>query len=52
LRCEGTKIWWGEILDKSFRNIDVEMGVRTLLGGKNKEQGQITGISLRGMKNR
>jgi hypothetical protein len=29
LRCEGTKIWRDQSLDKRFRNIDAEIGIGT-----------------------
>jgi hypothetical protein len=38
LRCEGTKVWKVEILDKKYRNIDIEMGIRRAVGCKNKDQ--------------
>jgi hypothetical protein len=28
MRCEGTKVWRKEILDKRFRNIHAEVGIR------------------------
>jgi hypothetical protein len=31
LRCEGTKIWRDQALDKRFRNI-VEIGIRRIIG--------------------
>jgi hypothetical protein len=47
-RCEGTKILRDEFLDYSFRNIRAEMCVGRLVGCKNKEKWQKTGIySLR-----
>jgi hypothetical protein len=32
LRCEGTKTWGEEILDKRFWNIDPEIGIRKIPG--------------------
>jgi hypothetical protein len=30
LRCDGTKMWRAEILDKRFWNIDPEIGIRKI----------------------
>jgi hypothetical protein len=38
VRCEGTKFWKVEILDKKYRNVDAEMGIRRTVGCKNKGQ--------------
>jgi hypothetical protein len=40
LRCDGTKMWREEILDKRFWNIDPETGIRKIAGRKNKEMWQ------------
>jgi hypothetical protein len=45
LRCDGTKMWREEILDKRFWNIDPEIGIRTA-GCKNKEIRQKLGLYL------
>jgi hypothetical protein len=37
LRCDGTKMWREEILDKRFWNIDPEIGIRKIAGCKNRE---------------
>jgi hypothetical protein len=36
LRCDGTKMWREEILDKRFWNIDPEIGIRKIAGCKNR----------------
>jgi hypothetical protein len=33
---EGTNIWREEFLIKRFRNIDTEIGIRSIVGCKNK----------------
>jgi hypothetical protein len=52
LRCEGTKIWMGEILIQSFRNIDAETGTNPLktdflLNNIQKFSWYLTGNTLR-----
>jgi hypothetical protein len=44
LRCDGTKTWREEILDKRFWNIDPEIGIRDIAGCKNKEMWQKLGL--------
>jgi hypothetical protein len=44
LRCDGTKMWREEILDKRFWNIDPEIGIRKIVGSKNKEMWQKLGL--------
>jgi hypothetical protein len=46
LRCDGTKMWREEILDKRFWNIDPEKGIRKIAGCKNKEIWQKLGLYL------
>jgi hypothetical protein len=46
LRCEGTKMWRKEILDKRFWNIDPEIGIRKIVRCKNKEMWQKLGLYL------
>jgi hypothetical protein len=46
LRYEGTKIWRDEILGKRYGNIDVEMGIRRIVGCENKEQWQKIGTQI------
>jgi hypothetical protein len=46
LRSDGTKIWREEILDKSFRNTDAEMGHRRTVECKNKEKLHKMGINM------
>jgi hypothetical protein len=36
--CGGKLIWRDEVLDKKFRNIDLEKGARKMVVCKNKEQ--------------
>jgi hypothetical protein len=38
LGCEGTKIWSDEILEKRFRYVGAEVGIRRVVGFKNKKQ--------------
>jgi hypothetical protein len=40
LRCEGTKPGKDLILDKLFRNMDAQIGIRRIVRCKNKEQWQ------------
>jgi hypothetical protein len=40
LRCEGREIWWHQISDRRFRNINAEISIRRTVGCKNKEQWQ------------
>jgi hypothetical protein len=46
VRCEATKMFRNEILDKMFMNIDADMGIRRIVGQKNKEQYQEIGINM------
>jgi hypothetical protein len=46
LRCEGTKIWRDQILDKRFRNIGARIGIRRILGCNKKEQCQNIGLKM------
>jgi hypothetical protein len=46
LRCDGTKMWKEEILDKRFWNIDPEIGIRKIAGSKNKDIWQKLGLYL------
>jgi hypothetical protein len=46
LRCDGTKMWREEILDKRFWNIDPEIGIGKIAGCKNKEMWQELGLYL------
>jgi hypothetical protein len=41
---EATKIWRGEILEKKARNVDMEIGIRTV-ACKNREQWQNVGYN-------
>lgn len=38
LRCEGTKTERDLILDKLFRNVDAQIGIRKTIRSKNKEK--------------
>lgn len=38
LRCEGTTIWRDEIFNNRFRNLDGEIGIRSIVECKNEEQ--------------
>jgi hypothetical protein len=49
LRCDGTKMWREEILDKRFWNIDPEIGIRKIAGSKNKVIWQKLGLYLSGI---
>jgi hypothetical protein len=40
LRCEGTNIWRDEILDKKFRNVDTEIGIRRIVCARIKSSGR------------
>jgi hypothetical protein len=46
LKCDGTKTWREEILDKRFWNTDPEIGIRKIAGCKNKELWQKLGPYL------
>jgi hypothetical protein len=46
LRCNGTKTWREEILDKRFWNINPEIGIRKIAGCKNKKMWQKLGLYL------
>jgi hypothetical protein len=35
LRCDGTKMWWEEILVKRFCNTDPEIGIRKIVACNN-----------------
>jgi hypothetical protein len=43
LRCEGTKNGRDQILDKQFRNMNAEVGIRRIVRYKSKEQWQKSG---------
>jgi hypothetical protein len=46
LRCDGTKMWREDILDKKFWNIDPEIGIRKIARCKNKDMWQKLGLYL------
>jgi hypothetical protein len=46
LRFDGMKMWREEILDKRFWNIDPEIGIRKIVGCKNKDTWQKLGLYL------
>jgi hypothetical protein len=46
LRCYGTEFWRGQILDRRFKNIDVQIDIRRIAGYKNKEQNPKIGIHV------
>jgi hypothetical protein len=46
LRCEETKIWRDQILEKELRNVYAEIGMRRIVGCKKKEQWQKIGVCM------
>jgi hypothetical protein len=46
LRCEGTRSWKDELVDKRFRSINPEIRIRRIVENKNKDKLQKTGLYL------
>jgi hypothetical protein len=45
-RCDETKNWWEDLVDKRFTSVDPEIGIRKIATSKDKDKLQKFGLYL------